>query len=121
MLAAAAAIAANFFVLNGIIDVSAEKLEGLPSSEETENMTEEEKENIVSEIEKLEKMWKKYETFLCSSMEHDVSRDFVEDIATAKSYLESGEYADYAASVISAQNKLEHMKYDEGIGIGNIL
>ena len=115
-------ITVNFFILDSLLDYSLETLENIPERiSEVENLSEKEREKISANLDKLEKKWRNNETFLCMCMRHEKSRDFILEIICAKAYLESSEYADFVANIGKAKYSISHMKYDEGVKIGNLM
>ena len=112
----------DMFMLDIFIEETKKELEAIPKNvTELEALNEKEKTDIEKALEKTEKMWKEKETFLGASLKHNVSREFTGHLISAISYYKSEEYAEFLAQVLSALDKLEHISYDEGIKIGNLL
>ena len=115
-------ITVNYFILNDLIDFTENNLAVIPETLNTlKNISAKDKEKISSALEKIEKKWEKKETFLCLSLKHNVSREFMGQLIPAKSYFESGEYPEFLALILSVKDTLKHINYDEGLKLGNIL
>ena len=64
----------NFFVLNNFFDRISGYLEALPqSSGVLEEMPEEQTEQVFRQLDRILSEWKSYETYICLSMDHNVS------------------------------------------------
>ena len=112
----------DLFMLDSFIEKTKKELEAIPKNvTELEAMNEKEKNDIKKALEKTEKMWKEKQTFLGASLKHNVSREFTGYLISAVSYYKSKEYPEFLALVSSALDTLDHISYDEGIKIGNLL
>lgn len=112
----------NFFVLNNFFDRISGYLEALPqSSGVLEEMPEEQTEQVFRQLDRILSEWKSYETYICLSMDHNVSRKFLEYFIPAVSYFESGDYPSFLAQAKNAYDMLDHMKFDESLKFGNLL
>ena len=112
----------NYSCINSLIDYTEKKLEAVPKfEEELNNMSVEEKEKIHDALKAVNKKWKDSNTFLCLSLVHSVSREFIGEMIPSLSYFESGDYTQFLANIRWAKDMLSHIRYDEGLSIGNIL
>lgn len=121
IVAVAAVTAVCFFALNGILDSLAFSLEQIPTDEQAlQNMSPDRHEKTANELAIIKSTLEKHNTFLCSCIPHELCRSLAEVIDSACVYYSFGEYADFASAVAAAKSKLSHIKYDEGVNLGNI-
>ena len=117
-----ALVAADYIVLNNLIEDTKKELETIPGIlTELEKSSKKEKSDIKKSLEKIENKWSDRETFLCLSLKHNVSREFMGYIVPAISYFKSKEYPEFLALIMSAKDTLDHISFDEGIKLGNLL
>lgn len=110
----------NYFILNSVFDFTKKELEEIPENIEFyENINDDEILKIRTHLEKVREKWKKKESYLCMSLQHDVNREFLENIMSAISFFNSEEYPEFIEQKMSASDTLEHMIYDEGFRFGN--
>lgn len=110
----------NYFILNSVFDFTKKELEKIPENIGFyENITDEDISRIRTHLENVREKWEKKESYLCMSLEHDVNREFLENIMSAISFFNSQEYPEFIDKKMSAFDTLEHMIYDEGFRLGN--
>lgn len=112
----------NFLILNSLLDYSENILEKIPTEpDKISELSEKDKEKVEENLKKLEKKWKSNQSFLCTCMRHEKSRDFIKEIISAKAYFETEEIPDFIVNIRSVKDSLAHMRYDEGLKLGNLL
>ncbi|MGN1122616.1 MAG: DUF4363 family protein [Eubacteriales bacterium] len=112
----------NYFVLNNFFERTDQALALLPTAaDELENMTEAELVTISERLEHIRGDWETYQTYICLSLEHTVSREFFTDFLPAIAYFDAGEYPDFLAQIKKAKDTLEHLIFDESLRLGNVL
>ena len=110
----------NYFILNSVFDFTKKELEKIQENIGFyENITDEDISRIRTHLENVREKWEKKESYLCMSLEHDVNREFLENIMSAISFFNSQEYPEFIDKKMSAFDTLEHMIYDEGFRLGN--
>ena len=112
----------NYFFLNNFIDDIKYSLELMPTTvEELESLDDFEKYEYHLLLDDIREKWEKRETYMCLSLNHNVAREFLSSFIPASSYFDTSEYPDFLANIREAKDTLEHLSFDEGICLGNIL
>ena len=112
----------NFNVLNNFFDETNELLVGLPTTvEEVEGMDQAQLAGVNERLEKIHMGWKERETYISLSLEHSVSREFLNAFLPAVAYFNTRSYPEFLAQIKLARDTLEHLIFDESLKLGNIL
>lgn len=114
-------LTANYFCINSLLDYTMEQLDKIPESvEEIEALNEAELDEIKKILDDIKEKWDSRENYVCMSLNHETSREFMEQLMSAISFFDSEEYPEFLSEKDAATDSLDHMKFDEGFKIGNI-
>lgn len=120
--AVTAFVVINYFFLTDFIKDIQYKLELIPTTvEELENLSDFEKYQYRLLLDNIREKWEKRETYMCLSLNHKVAREFFGSFIPAGSYFDASEYPEFLANIKDAKDTLDHLSFDEGICIGNIM
>ncbi len=111
----------NYFCINSLLDYTMEQFDKTPESvDEIEQMNEAELDEIKKILDDIKEKWDSKENYVCMSLNHETSREFMEQLMSAISFFESEEYPEFLSEKDSATDSLDHMKFDEGFKFGNV-
>ena len=114
-------LTANYFCINSLLDYTMEQLDKISESvEEIEALNEAELDEIKKILDDIKEKWDSRENYVCMSLNHETSREFMEQLMSAISFFDSEEYPEFLSEKDAATDSLDHMKFDEGFKIGNI-
>ena len=97
-------------------------LSGLPTDKQTyEKMSERERAAAEALLLGTAALWKKDEAYRYCTMRHTVCMEFDKALDAGISFYQSGGYDEYLAQITDAKLTVGHLRFDEGLSLGNIL
>lgn len=107
----------NFFITDSFLKKTDVLLSALPENpDELEDFPG--TEAILNEVESI---WQKGELYCHISLEHDMRRDFYEELITARAYCRENRFDELASSLVLLKDRLEYIRFNESAAFGNIM
>lgn len=111
----------NSIVLSNLFSDINDKLSLLPKTKESlDALSDDERNEAIKNLDYISKKWKKYESYIFVTLEHNVSGEFYDQFLPAKEYFKAGDFPSYLACLSSAKDILWQIKTNESLSFGTI-
>ena len=111
----------NSIVLSNLFSDINDKLSLLPKTKESlDVLSDDERNEAIQNLDYISKKWKKYESYIFVTLEHNVSGEFYDQFLPAKEYFKAGDFPSYLACLSSAKDILWQIKTNESLSFGTI-
>ena len=117
-----ALVIVNYFILGGLFEDIEHRLDAMPTKlEDIEALSESERAELLEKLREVKHKWESHEAYLYVVLDHAASRVFFNSLLPAISYCESGEDSQFLAELENAKNAVRHIRFDEGVKVGNLM
>lgn len=114
-------IVTNTILLQSLFSDIEESLSYLPdTNDKISEMKAQDVEKYAKKLDDVSEKWKKWETYIYVTLEHDVSGEFYDNFLPAMKYFDSGDYPSYLSYLSTSKDILKQIKMNESFSFGTV-